>query len=50
MNVEAANGVYILELVLLPVQTMYRRTSGLELTCSEADPKCPYHTAQRSSC
>jgi hypothetical protein len=39
MGVEAAKGVNVIELVLLPVQTMYRGASGLRLSCAEADPE-----------
>jgi hypothetical protein len=42
MGVKAAKGMNIVKLVLLPVQTMYRRTSGLGLTCTKADPEISY--------
>ena len=44
MGVEAAKGMNIVKLVLLPVQTMYRRAGGLGLTGAEADPEISYPT------
>src|SRR5580692_2976493 len=47
MGVEAAKSMQVLELMLLPVQAVYRRAGGLRLARVEADPEISYPALRR---